>query len=209
MCTGTFPWDPGWIFLKLFRDGPLNAGQGIQAGNRTPNLPRIPNSSWELAQSPSFFLGRNFFLLAPPSPPGFSFPFPLGNIGLTHFPGSWGWICIIPPARRDAGAADAPEQMMLRETSEREREGQKYPSFYFYPHKSPLSSRVFYPSFPPAPFPGSFLGLGSWVFHGASQDLPNSFPVLRFFSRFCPLSCLAPGLLQLPKAPAAAPGCWR
>lgn len=125
-------------------------------------MPQFRNSSLELASSPPIFR-EEFFLLALPSPPGFSFPFPLGNVGLTHFPGSWGWICIIPPARRDARAAAASEQMMLRETSEAKARAE-ISQLYFYPHKSPLSSRVFYPSFPLAPFPGFFPSLGSWVF---------------------------------------------
>lgn len=182
----------------------INSGQGIQAGNRTPNPSQIPNSSCELAPLPSFFR-EEFFPPAPPSPPGFSFPFPLGNIGLTHFPGSWGWICIIPPARRDAGAADALEQMMLRETSAGTGRA-KISQLLFLSPQIPPFFQGFYSSFPLAPFPGSFLDLGSCIFHGASQDLPHSFLVLRFFFPFLPRLVSLLDFCSFPKLQRQLPG---
>lgn len=186
--------------------GLLNAGQ---AGNRTPNLPRIQNSTLELAPPPHFFREEFFFLLAPPSPPGFSFPFPLSNIGLTHFPRSW--ICIIPPARRDVGAAAAPEQTeqtMLRKTSEGKGRAEISQLWPLSPQIPPFF-QGFLPLLPSCSFPRELPRFGNWVFHGASQDLPSSILILRFFLMFFFLSCLTPGLLQLPKAPVAAEGCWR
>lgn len=168
-------------------------------------MPQFRNSSLELASSPPIFR-EEFFLLALPSPPGFSFPFPLGNVGLTHFPGSWGWICIIPPARRDARAAAASEQMMLRETSEAKARAEISQLLFLSPQIPPFF-QGFLPLLPSCSFPRVLPKFGKLGFHGASQDLPNSFLILRFFSVFPRLVSLLD--FHTSKAPVAAPGCWR
>lgn len=182
----------------------INAGQGIQAGNRTPNPSQIPNSSCELAPLPSFFR-EEFFPPAPPSPPGFSFPFPLGNIGLTHFPGSWGWICIIPPVRRDAGAADAPEQMMLRETSAGTGRA-KISQLLFLSPQIPPFFRGFLFLLPSCSFPRELPGFGklhfSWSISGFAPFLPG----FKVFFSFLPRLVSLLGFRSFPKLQRQLPG---
>lgn len=150
----------------------------------------------QLASSPPYF-GEEAFctvVLPPalPPPPGFSFPFPLGNIGLTHFLASWGWICIIPPAQRDAGTLGERVTRQGGRANYAPRNhrdsgrGKNNPALIFITGNIPLFWG-FYSPFPFSLFPGSFPQSESWVFHRASQDFPNSLLFLGGFPHFPPI----------------------
>lgn len=164
-----------------------------------------------MASSPPYFGEEDFCaVLLPPTPPCFSFPFPLGKIGLTHFLASWGWICLIPlrggmqePLAR-GWCTGVAEQITLWVTTERVRR-EKITQLLFLSSQIPFSSRFF-------TSPSLFLlSQGSSCIQKViflTEHLRIS-QILSWFYRFFPLfppPFLAHGLLQ-PKPLWRGHGC--